>query len=353
MHEGVVRPFINLAQGLESKREVSFALLRCNQELAGKLRESFSRVICSDNKDDLIYQIKNNGAEFIITDDDPARLRLLNEAKRASQAKSVCYAQILYGCHALASSFDLSTIGVKERVRFSAAKQIPFHYFSGKYARLLQENDLIVANSKITAAFLQSIYGVDFQGVVYPPTDIEVFKPSSNDRRKQAVTVYTGSHLGDVNQNLVGQVIKHALAKNLSCNVFGNKAVASKFTEEKNPLVTFHSNLSDTQLAELYSSSLVTVCPQKWETFGYVPVESMSCGTPALAFNCMGSQETVIHGKTGWLANNTPEFLRVLDTIEAKPLTGQDLRDAAGRFSIVVSAQAFLDILENASMPNR
>ena len=41
----------------------------------------------------------------------------------------------------------------------------------------------------------------------------------------------------------------------------------------------------------------------------------MACGTPVLAFDCMGPQETIIDGKTGWLAKNKQEFLAILSSV--------------------------------------
>ncbi len=78
-----------------------------------------------------------------------------------------------------------------------------------------------------------------------------------------------------------------------------------------------------------------------------VPVESLSCGTPVLAFNCMGFQET-IPKTAGWLANNEAEFLEMLHTaLENEELPKQNLRDiATEEFSIAVSGRALETLLE-------
>lgn len=128
------------------------------------------------------------------------------------------------------------------------------------------------------------------------------------------VLLYLGSHAGDTDVKLVTEVAELlSREKGAEVLVFGNKTlreyVAKKFRFRQ------VVDVSDEELAEIYSSSVVTVAPQKWEMFGYVPVESMACGTPVLAFNMMGPSETVIHGSTGWLAENRREFLQYLSSI--------------------------------------
>jgi glycosyltransferase involved in cell wall biosynthesis len=97
----------------------------------------------------------------------------------------------------------------------------------------------------------------------------------------------------------------------------------------------------------MYSRSKITICPQKWEQFGLVPVESISCGTPVLAFNCMGFQET-IDTTTGWLANNEKDFLHILhNALEKQELPFQELRSTALKnFSIGASGKVLEELLE-------
>ena len=115
-------------------------------------------------------------------------------------------------------------------------------------------------------------------------------------------------------------------------NLFGNARMASEIIGKGDELILYHSNITDIELAKMYSRSKLTICPQKWEQFGLVPVESMSCGTPVLAFNCMGFQET-IDETTGWLANNEAEFLTrcSMTALEKEQLPFQELRNIAIR----------------------
>jgi glycosyltransferase involved in cell wall biosynthesis len=55
-------------------------------------------------------------------------------------------------------------------------------------------------------------------------------------------------------------------------------------------------------LPAIYSAADITVVPSLYETFGQVAAESLSCGTPAVAFRHSGPTEIIQHGKTGYLA---------------------------------------------------
>ncbi len=53
----------------------------------------------------------------------------------------------------------------------------------------------------------------------------------------------------------------------------------------------------------IYSAADLLLAPSLLEAFGQVAIESASCGTPAIAFKNTGLEDTIIHKKTGYLAN--------------------------------------------------
>lgn len=346
LHEGVVRPFLNFTKALEGKFEVSFLLLNCSNDFYELLKKRGFQVTTVNNKKEMIEEIKKINAKLVFTDDDLKRLKLAQEIKKETKVKTVSYVQILYGSHAIANCFDLSSLTLKEKLLFTLIKYVPFSFFSKRYAKILRGFDLVIANSKVTATFLHSLYNVQVNGVVYPPIDTELFQPRERKTGKE-ITLYLGSHLGDVRQNFIEKIIDIVLAEGYFINLFGNSKIASNITKTKNNLISYQSNLSDIELAKMYSRSKLTICPQKWEQFGLVPVESISCGTPVLAFNCMGFQET-IDKTTGWLANNEADFLRILhDALEKEALLFQELRNTAIKeFSIAASGKALEELLE-------
>jgi glycosyltransferase involved in cell wall biosynthesis len=346
VHEGVVRPFLNFAKALKQKYEFSFLLKNCGSDFAEYLRKSSFEVVASKNKNETIQKLKNLKPSFIFTDDDLKRLKLVQEINKKINAKTISYAQVLYGSHSIVDCFDSTSLTLMEKVRFAPLKYVPFYFFRNRYIKLLRTFDLVIANSKVTATFLHTLYNIGVSGVIYPPIDTDVFQPN-REKTQREITIYIGSHLGDTNQVFVKKIIKKVAENGYFANLFGNKKMASQIISEVSKSVLYHPQLSDNELAQMYSRSKLTVCPQKWEQFGMVPVESLSCGTPVLAFNCMGFQETISQ-TSGWLANNGDEFLEMLhDALEGEQLPIKSLRNAAlNQFSNIASGRALEELLE-------
>ena len=69
------------------------------------------------------------------------------------------------------------------------------------------------------------------------------------------------------------------------------------------PVVLLGMIKDDGKLASIYSAADVTVVPSRVESFGQVASESLSCGTPVVAFNATGLKDIIDHQETGYLAN--------------------------------------------------
>ncbi len=345
-HEGVVRPFINFAKALRNKYELSFLLLNCSSDFSEQIKKSSFQLIEAQNQNEAIVQLRSLKPRFLFTDDDLQRLRITQKICKKINAQTISYVQILYGSHSIAKCFDLSSLTPKERLRFNSTRYVPFAFFSSQYTRLLKEFDLIIANSKVTATFLNSIYNIEPSGIVYPSVDTDIFQPSSK-KTKPEVTLYLGSHLGDSRGFFVKKIVATVVENGYLVNLFGNARLASEIVKESNDQVLYNLSLTDAELAKMYSRSKLTICPQKWEQFGLVPVESQLCGTPVLAFNCMGFQET-IDETSGWLVHNEDDFLNTLsDVLKKEQLPFQGLREIAVRkFSIDASGGTLKELLE-------
>ncbi|HSQ53573.1 MAG TPA: glycosyltransferase, partial [Acidobacteriota bacterium] len=61
----------------------------------------------------------------------------------------------------------------------------------------------------------------------------------------------------------------------------------------------------------LYTNALYVLFTFNHEPFGYIPVESMACGTPVLTYNKQGPTESVVNGSTGWLVNDDEDLLDI------------------------------------------
>lgn len=114
-----------------------------------------------------------------------------------------------------------------------------------------------------------------------------------------------------------GKETDHMAVKTVADKGVKIKAFGCKATSIVPEYVLNHPNIevlgyvTDNELVVLYSNALFTLFPFTEEPFGYVPVESMACGTPVLTYNKQGPSETVINGVTGWLANSDGELIRL------------------------------------------
>ena len=66
--------------------------------------------------------------------------------------------------------------------------------------------------------------------------------------------------------------------------------------------------ITDEKLVQLYNQALVTLYAPVMEPFGFVPLESMACGTPVVGVNEAGVRETIIDHITGLLVEREPAY---------------------------------------------
>ena len=158
----------------------------------------------------------------------------------------------------------------------------------------------VVVNSK----YLMSVYsefGLRIHDVIYPPLDCEMFKPRTSKPSSDYVLTYLG-------KETKLSLVKKLADLGIKIKLFGGKMTAFPTKLRKHPNHTILGRISNKKLVRLYSNALLTVYPFLDEPFGYIPVESMACGTPVLTYNFQGPRESVIHGVTGWLVDSDKTF---------------------------------------------
>jgi len=172
-------------------------------------------------------------------------------------------------------------------------------------------SELFVANS----TFCSSIYkkwGFNVDDIINPPLDCALFTPSTSKPSED----YVLTHIGIYGKEGKFSVIKAIADSGVNIKVFGTGPHGKGQTKNKN--ITFLGKVSDKQLAELYSNAVFTLFAFSHEPFGYIPIESMACGTPVLTFNRHGPAETVTDLKTGWLVETDEELVKMAKTIWRK-----------------------------------
>ena len=168
--------------------------------------------------------------------------------------------------------------------------------------KLKNDSKLFVANSNFCASMYED-WGFKVDKVIYPPLDCMLFKPTTRDPSADYVVAYAGKET----KYSVLQKISDA---GIRVKVFGSKA-PSIGSLPKQANIEFLGKVSDEQLAVLYSNALFTLSVFTHEPFGYIPIESMACGTPVLTYDIQGPSESVIDQKTGWFAKDDQQLVDI------------------------------------------
>lgn len=164
--------------------------------------------------------------------------------------------------------------------------------------------------------------------VCFPPVRTGFFTPDPRTLRGDhwlavgALTPYKRFDLAIEAANRTGHPLK----------IIGEGPELERLKAMAGPTVTFEFAQTDAQLRQAYRAARLVIFPQV-EDFGIVAVEAQACGTPVVALNAGGAQDTVIDGGTGSLMREqTVESL--LEAIGRCPRHGAlACRENAERFS--------------------
>jgi len=203
-----------------------------------------------------------------------------------------------------------------------------------RYSKMVKSFDMVLANSKLAREIVALFYNRLPEGVVYPPIDMEKFKPVQNTFKRD----YAFAVMEHPSQE--GKELLEVIARHVKLKIVGDVKIKG---------AEVLGRVSDEELCKLYSEALVTLYPIAFEYFGYIPVESMACGTPVIAFNSGGPSETIVDGETGWLVNSKNEFIhKILEVFkEGYPsIIREKARKRAMLFSIEYSAGKLIEYLK-------
>ena len=76
------------------------------------------------------------------------------------------------------------------------------------------------------------------------------------------------------------------------------------------PNVEFVGAKRGEELGDYYRMADVFVFPSRWETFGLVMIEAMSCGTPVAAYPCQGPLDVIDEGVTGCMNDELKQAVK-------------------------------------------
>ena len=150
--------------------------------------------------------------------------------------------------------------------------------------------DVYIANGRPVAERIRAFYGRD-AFIVPPPVDRSWFA-----RHERNAFYLVTSRL--VPSKRVEIAIQASARLDVPLQIVGGGRAADRLRRHSGPKVTFLGHVSDLELRALYASArALLVCAE--EDFGLVPLEAQAAGTPVIAYDAGGAQETVIDGVTG------------------------------------------------------
>ena len=103
-------------------------------------------------------------------------------------------------------------------------------------------------------------------------------------------------------------------------------------------------------IISFYKSAKATVLTSYYEGFPNVLVESLACGTPAVAYDLpSGPREIIMEGVNGYLANymDVNDFAEKLDICLKSKWNCEKIKKTAQRYSSETIMQKYLDLLKN------
>jgi glycosyltransferase involved in cell wall biosynthesis len=199
---------------------------------------------------------------------------------------------------------------------------------------------MVLANSYYSREMFYHYYGV-LAHVAHLGVDTEQFRPLGLVREWFALSV------GALNPHKGFDFLLQSLAllppsQRLPLVIVSNFAQPAEcryleaLGEELGVPVRILVSISDEELVRLYNKARLVLYAPIMEPFGLVPLEAMACGTPVVGVREAGVRESVVHERTGLLADRDP---RSFADAVARLLSDRELSESYGAFGREYVAQ--------------
>ena len=157
-----------------------------------------------------------------------------------------------------------------------------------------QRVDRFVANSRFVASRIRTYYQ-RASTVIYPPVDVEHFKPTTDPIEPFYLII---SRLRPYKR--VDIAITAFNKMNIPLVVIGSGEEQQRLRRLAGAKIRFLGSVDDTIKAWYLAHCKALIFPQE-EDFGITAVEAMAAGRPVIAFKAGGAPESVIEGLSGTL----------------------------------------------------
>jgi len=201
--------------------------------------------------------------------------------------------------------------------------------------------DLYIAISNDVRQRIKERYGIDAP-VVYPPVDVNRFRPSERGDRLLVVSRLLPYKRVDV-------VVDAATRAGIGLDIVGSGPALEDLRRRAGQTVEFHDRLGDADITRLMEGCRAFCLPGR-EDFGITPVEANAAGKPVVAFGGGGALETIEDGKTGVFfgAHRVEDVLDAIERCDRLQTPPDVIAASAARFSQETFRSCLLRALSDA-----
>ena len=194
-----------------------------------------------------------------------------------------------------------------------------------------------VAGSELVRERIGEYYGRDAV-VIHPPVDVERFTSDPCPESFFLVVCELVRH------KRVDAALEAAKRAGCEIKVVGTGPDMDRLRASYGATAEFLGRVSDAELDGLYARARALVVPNV-EEFGIAAVEAQAAGRPVIAPDAGGTRETVVHGETGVLLDETSveALASAMREFDFDSLDSGRMRKNAQRFSRSRFARRFAD----------
>jgi len=207
--------------------------------------------------------------------------------------------------------------------------------------RQIKKIDLLICNSLYTQNAIMTYWNRKAE-VIYPPVDIEAFRPTS----KEPLVVSVGRFAPEKNYELIVQVAKQM--PHVHFVIVGRKPLGEPYYDKivalKPDNLDLETDVTRDGLSALLGRAKIYLHSMIGEHFGISVVEAMAAGCIPVVHNSGGPKETC--KSIGFLYNNVEECVKAIDVALQSNIDPQNIVECAKMFSADNFKKNFIASLE-------